>query len=105
MFHWQDNVFFGRKHDGSVKILRLAKPPEDWHGWPAADTEHPDALLEIVVDADSWASIIASVSAGGEIFNRFYAAQKFHASAGEIDIVGADWPAGITTVLQGKHST
>jgi hypothetical protein len=40
----------------------------------------------VSVDADSWESIIASVSAGGELFNRFYAARDFHESTGEIRI-------------------
>lgn len=86
MFHWQNELFFGRRVDGSVRILKLPAVPS-WEQWPKADDEYPEALFDQTIDADSWASIVASVSAGGELFNRFYAAHDFHASTGEVRIV------------------
>ena len=44
-------------------------------------------LLDLAIDADSWASIVSSVSNGGEINYRFYAARKFHQSDGMVDVV------------------
>lgn len=84
MFHWQNNTYFGRTEDGSVRILKLSATPKEF---PAVSDEYPDAVLDVTVDADSWASVIASVSAGGEAHNRFYAAQKFHSTSGMIDVV------------------
>ena len=86
MFHWRNNIYFGRKADGSVRILAFSVQPAEW---PQAD-DPPSVLantyFDVSVDADSWESIIASVSAGGELFNRFYAARDFHESTGEIRI-------------------
>lgn len=83
MFHWQKNIFFGRRADGSVRILAFRSPPADF---PDVEGEH-DAAFDETIPVDQWASIIASVSAGSEIDNRFYAAKDFHKSVGPIQIV------------------
>jgi len=63
-FHWKDNWYFERRDDGTVRIYHL-----DDHGIADEDIE---------IDADSWASIIASVSAGGDAADNFQIAQSFH---------------------------
>lgn len=84
MFHLTDNLFFGRCPDGSVRVLKLPTAPK---GYPATSDEYPDAIFDVVIDPSGWASIIATVSAGGEEDLRFFAAKDFHASKGQIAVV------------------
>lgn len=63
-FHWKDNWFFERREDGAVRIYHL--------------DEHGIADEDIEIDADSWASIVASVSARGENAETFNEARQFH---------------------------
>lgn len=63
-FHWKDNWYFERRDDGVVRIYHL-----DDHGIADEDIE---------IDADSWASIIASVSARGDTAEAFHEAREFH---------------------------
>lgn len=64
-FHWTDGVFFERTDDGSVKVTKGG----------GFDT---DGETLFVIDANSWASIVASVSAGGEGGGRYFRALSFH---------------------------
>lgn len=75
MFHLEDNLFFGRRADGSVRILKFTSPPLDF---PQADADYPDAVLDKTVDTPSWASVVCSVSKGGETSTRWEWAQNFH---------------------------
>jgi len=63
-FHYKDNWFFERIKDGAVRIYHLDN----------------SGLMDrgIAIDAASWASIIASVSARGETAETFGEAQDFH---------------------------
>lgn len=47
------------------------------------DQKSPEGAVERVhtVGKDAWASVVSSVSAGGEEGGRFYEAQSFHAGA------------------------
>ncbi len=68
MYHFKDNVYFDRLEDGSVRIIQ----------------RHPTLttpMIDINVDPDSWASIVASVSKGGETGDRVQAARELHESA------------------------
>lgn len=58
-FHVRDNLFFERDADGSVEITC------------------PDGTF-LVIDASSWASVVASVSAQGETGESYRAALDFH---------------------------
>lgn len=76
-FHWKDNVFFERLEDGSVHVYH--EPPKA--EWPSGVDKAKVAIyrtFDLTIDPDSWASIVASVSAGGEGDGRFYEAQLFH---------------------------
>jgi len=64
-FHARDNWFFRREDDGAVRIL-------------APDSLGPGAHQVVTLDADTWASVVASVSAGGETSESFQAARRFH---------------------------
>lgn len=64
-FHARDNWFFRREDDGSVRIL-------------APDSMGPGAHQVVTLDADTWASAVASVSAIGETSETFQAARCFH---------------------------
>lgn len=75
MFHWQDGIYFGRKEDGSVRIIKM---PGVSSKWPKADGDYPDAEIDLTIPDNSWGSIVASVSHGGEGDGRWYQAMEFH---------------------------
>lgn len=84
-FHTQKNLFFERLEGGGV---RVTKYPDDTT-WAYGDVPTiggggsgvgPVFVQEL--DAGTWCSVIASMSAGGEADSRFFAAQKFHESIG-----------------------
>lgn len=64
-FHWKDGWYFERLNDGGVRIFHLPV------GEQIADEN-------IEIDADSWASIISSVSEQGETAETFKEAGEFH---------------------------
>lgn len=76
MFHWQDNIYFGRCKDGSVRILKFPNRQVDF--WPDADGEYPEAEIDLTIPDNSWGSIVASVSHAGEENRRWYQAMEFH---------------------------
>ena len=63
-FHWQNGIYFKRLDDGAVEIVQESEKPANY----------------LRIDADSWASIVASVSKQGEEQGRFYQAKEFHGS-------------------------
>lgn len=65
MFHWNNNLYFGRKSDGSVRVLKFKGTPSEW---PKVDREYevPELELDVTIPPNEWASIVASCSAGGE---------------------------------------
>lgn len=67
-FHARDGWFFRREADGSVRIL-------------APDSMGPGAHQAVALDANTWASVVASVSRGGETSESFQAARSFHDTA------------------------
>ena len=71
-FHYRDGLYFERLEDGSVRITRNL-------GHICWD-----------IDRDSWASIIAHVSAGGETADTFQEAMLFHAGQEKQTITGKD---------------
>ncbi|MGW0821845.1 hypothetical protein [Streptomyces sp. NPDC002845] len=64
-FHARDGWYFRREDDGSVRIL-------------APDSLGPGAHQTVTLDADTWASVVAFVSRGGETSESFWAARQFH---------------------------
>lgn len=67
-FHWRDGWYFKRMQDGSVRVMRLAK---------MVDGEEY-IQTNLTIPPNEWASIVCSVSAGGEGDGRWDAAQDFH---------------------------
>lgn len=68
MFHWRDNLYFGRRADGSVRVLKFSVLPS--HYQPRADDGHYErALLDVTIPAAEWASIVACVAASGDAVN------------------------------------
>lgn len=60
-FHTFDNWRWDRNHDGSVTVQA-----------PSGETH--------IMPASTWASVVASMSKGGEVDGRYYAALDFHGS-------------------------
>jgi len=54
-FHWQDGWYFKRMPEGGVRMRKREASRED-----------APIVLEVIVDADSWCSIVSHVTAGGE---------------------------------------
>lgn len=76
-FHESASWYFRRLADGSVEIQPGAT--ELVHS-----EDHGQRVVH-VIDKNAWASIVASVSAGGEEDGRFYQAQAFHDRVEQID--------------------
>ena len=76
MFHYHGGLSFGRLPDGSVLISKTELSGD-------AEIE----TFRAIIDANGWASIVASVSNGGEANGRFYEAQKFHESEGKVKLL------------------
>ena len=70
-FHFRDRWYFERLNNGAVRIYH-----EDKFVDPDSGTREYDVCLDI--DPDSWASIIASVSARGETAETWLEAKGFH---------------------------
>lgn len=76
MFHWTNNFYFGRKADGSVRVLKFDLAPKDW---PKADEPaSAPAALDYTIPAAEWASIVSSVSKTGETGESYQAAKVLH---------------------------
>lgn len=81
MFHYRCNTFFGRRADGSVRILKYRS---DYvvPGFPSAEGPAPglatEVELDLIVDPNGWASIVSTVSRAGETAETFRAALEFH---------------------------
>lgn len=69
-FHSHDGWFWKRLPDGSVRVR--------FHGNPPAS----EPALEHIVDASSWASIVASVCLEGENSVSFREAERLHGAVG-----------------------
>lgn len=82
MFHAFDGLYFERLPDGSVRIVKTDGKHQP--GQCAASE-----VVDMVLTSDTWASIISSVSAGGEEDYRWYLAKAFHESKGNKMIVSA----------------
>lgn len=72
-FHWKDNWFFERFEDGSVHIHHHKAPGEEY--------------IDVCIDADSWASILASVCAKGETAESWKMAQALHAGKWSVSFI------------------
>lgn len=68
-FHWRDGWHFKRLSDGAVRVMR----PAIIHG---GGEEY--LKTDITIPSNEWASIVCSVSSGGETGERWNAAQDFH---------------------------
>ncbi len=70
-FHWKDGWYFERLDDGSVRIR---------HEDPATKAEGAYVENDVCIDIpiDSWASIVASVSAKGETSETWKEALHLH---------------------------
>lgn len=71
MFHASNGWYFERQEDGSVKILKDLRVEE-------LPIKHIPALIGITLDADTWCSVVASVSATGDDASTFFAAEATH---------------------------
>lgn len=70
MFHSHSGVFFEQAGNGAVRLLVKAEGKDD-----------SPVLKDVILDKDTWASIIATVSYHGEEDYGFYRATNFHSKA------------------------
>ena len=67
-FHTSNGLYFKRNEDHSVTIKQMKTP----------FVNETEVVFETTIDENSWASVIASVSASGEDNLRFYKALEWH---------------------------
>jgi hypothetical protein len=72
MFHVSDGLFFCKEANGAVSVVK--------HDADGKEIFHQ------LIDANSWCSVIASMSAGDEVDYRWYAAKAFYESKGQVEI-------------------
>lgn len=77
MFHWKNEIFFGRRENGDVRIIKFKEHPIDWPD-PEKIYHSSDVDFDQTIPANSWGSIVASVSLLGEEGGRWYEAMNFH---------------------------
>jgi hypothetical protein len=82
MFHWTENLFFGRKSDGAVRLLKFERTPDRWPEVEKAADPRAGVLLDVSIPAAEWASITSSVSHAGEATN-YQHAVDLHNGKGE----------------------
>ncbi len=70
-FHSHSKWHWERLPDGGVRVTH-----------PEIDPLSNERVTEHRLTANEWASIVASVSAGGEVAGRFYTALAFHSDKG-----------------------
>lgn len=73
MFHVKDGLYFERLENNSVRVVKMKTA--------MADCE--EISFEATLDRDAWASVISSVSKGGESGYRYYLGLIFHNSPQE----------------------
>ncbi len=73
MFHVTDGLFFERLPDGQVRIMKTIEKEVG-----SAKGGSPVVTLDMTLDANTWASVIASMSYYGEEDYGFYRAMNFH---------------------------
>lgn len=73
MYHAKDGLYFQRLEGGSVLIRKLESTR-------TAEDPKPSVpiVMDVVLDADTWASAIASVCGAGENGDSFRRAENFH---------------------------
>lgn len=69
MFHSHSGLFFNRLDGGSVQIIKT---------YDGRDVRSDNVVIDITLDATSWASVIASMSAEGETLEKYTEARAFH---------------------------
>lgn len=85
MFHVEKRLYFERLPEGKVRIYKL-------------DSQER-LIFEQVLDENSWASVISSMSAGGEEDLRYFSALDFHHSKGYIKVVSIKWDDNVQGFL------
>lgn len=79
MYLESEGVYFGRKGDGSVRILKL---PDDsqrsLEDFPVVDGEYPEALFDHTIPPGPWCSAVAHCSKLGETGATFNLMDCFH---------------------------
>jgi hypothetical protein len=67
MFHLTENLYFEKLPNGAVRIVKKSNAAYD-----------AGTVFEVTIDANQWASVIASMSHYGEENYGFYRALSFH---------------------------
>lgn len=62
-FHWAHGIFFTRREDGAVQLRKYE-----------AHHEGAEPVLDVTIPPNEWASIVASMEAGGETAESWRAA-------------------------------
>lgn len=83
MYHVANNFFVGRHADNSVRMLKFDQTPDPYPHADAAEfydlAGRPLApRLDLTVDPETWASLVAGTSALGQNAERVAAARAFH---------------------------
>lgn len=80
-YHWKDGWWFSRLADGSIRMEHRQYILE---GPTGKYTDQYTVDVNVVIDTDSWGSIVASMSEHGDTREAWSAAKRFHAGESNI---------------------
>lgn len=76
MLHVANNLFFSRTADGSIRVIKLSRTPEEW---PKQGYFFPDdTLVDMLISEAQWARLVTALRIGGVEGDRFYEAHDFN---------------------------
>lgn len=77
MKHLGDNLFIGRRDDGTVELKRLGMYPMP-ESWPKAGQSHSDCTWSMTLSPERWAAVVAFVTARGDTGYVYRTALRLH---------------------------
>lgn len=79
MFHSRNGLFFQATGQGNVCIIKTSDGKEPYsRSFPDSDKVETNIVCDVTLPENEWASVVCSVSAGGEDHARWMRARRFH---------------------------
>lgn len=78
MYRCGNELYIGRKLDGSVRILKLLSGTVSPSFVPDVDQEYPGAILDVTLDPQCWISAVSSCTPQGCLRGVSVLVQELH---------------------------
>ena len=77
MYHWKNGWYFGRRGNGSVRVVKLQRHPD--MAFMSAEAEYKGAEVDLTIPESEWCSLVASLTVSGETSVTISLARSLHA--------------------------